>query len=153
MGTDPEAVDGEPPVVATAGPEETEALGAALARELEPGAVVLLSGDVGSGKTTFVRGAVRALGHDGRVTSPTFTLVNRYEGGRVAVSHLDLYRLGDAGLDGEDPSLLTDELTGERIVFVEWPPAADVEHLGPIAARVVLSHAGGDRREIEVIRG
>jgi tRNA A37 threonylcarbamoyladenosine biosynthesis protein TsaE len=70
----------------------------------------------------------------------------------VPVSHLDLYRLGETGLDGEDPSLLADELSGERIVFIEWPEAAGHEHLGPIAARVVLRHAGGDRRAVEVTR-
>ncbi|MEZ5121458.1 MAG: tRNA (adenosine(37)-N6)-threonylcarbamoyltransferase complex ATPase subunit type 1 TsaE [Solirubrobacterales bacterium] len=126
------------------GPQETEAVGARLAGALSPGDVVLLAGDLGAGKTTFVRGAVRALGHPGRVTSPTFTLVNRYEGGRVPVSHLDLYRLGDAGLDGEDPALLEEELAGDRIVFVEWPEAA-VARLAPVAVCVVLRHAGATR--------
>ena len=154
MGTDPEAAPAgdQPLVVESAGPERTEEIGAELVRELEPGAVVLLSGDVGSGKTTLVRGAVRELGHTGRVTSPTFTIVNRYEGGRVPVSHLDLYRLGEVGLADEDPSLLTDELAGDRIVFIEWPAAAEHERLGPIALRVVLRHAGGDLREVEVTR-
>src|SRR5437870_13611221 len=64
----------------TSGPEDTEAIAAALARELRAGDVVLVAGEVGAGKTTFVRGAVRELGHPGRVTSPTFTMVNRYEG-------------------------------------------------------------------------
>jgi tRNA threonylcarbamoyladenosine biosynthesis protein TsaE len=135
-------------VVRSAGPQDTEGVGARLARELHPGAVVLLCGDLGSGKTTLVRGAVRELGHPGRVTSPTFTLVNRYEGGRIPVSHLDLYRLGAAGLDEEDPALLDDELGGDRIAFVEWPEAA-VAELGPVAVRVALRHAGGDAREIE----
>jgi len=134
------------------GPQETEAVGARLAGALAPGDVVLLAGDLGAGKTTLVRGAVRALGHPGRVTSPTFTLVNRYEGGRVPVSHLDLYRLGEAGLDGEDPALLEEELAGDRIVFVEWPQAA-VARLAPIAVCVVLRHAGGDAREIEITPG
>jgi len=139
-------------VVRSSGPQETEAAGARLARELGPGAVVLLTGDLGAGKTTLVRGAVRELGHPGRVTSPTFTLVNRYDGGRVPVSHLDLYRLGEAGLDGEDPALLEEELAGDRIVFVEWPEAA-AAHLGPVTVRVALRHAGGDTREIEITRG
>jgi tRNA threonylcarbamoyladenosine biosynthesis protein TsaE len=133
------------------GPQDTEAAGARLAATLQPGDVVLLVGDLGTGKTTLVRGAVRALGHPGRVTSPTFTLVNRYEGGRVPVSHLDLYRLGEAGLDAEDPALLEEELAGERIVFVEWPEAA-IAALPPVAVRVVLRHAGGDAREIEMER-
>lgn len=143
---------GEPVVVASTGPQRTEAVGAELARDLQPGAVVLVSGEVGAGKTTFVRGAVRELGHPGRVTSPTFTIVNRYEGGRVPVSHLDLYRLGESGLDAEDPSLLADELRPDRIVFVEWPEAAGHEPLGPVAVRVTLRHAGDDTREIEVER-
>src|SRR6185312_2184811 len=82
------------------GAGRTEEIAAELAAELRPGDVVLLSGDLGSGKTTFVRGAARALGVSGPVTSPTFTIGQRYEG-RVPVSHLDLYRLG--GLDAEEP--------------------------------------------------
>ena len=132
--------------------DDTEALGARLAAELKPGDLVLLQGEVGTGKTTLVRGAVRALGHDGRVTSPTFTLAARYEEGRVPVSHLDLYRLAEAGADAEDLALLSEELGGDRIVFVEWPEAVDAEALGPVTHRVVLRHAGGDRREIEVHR-
>src|SRR4051812_21963085 len=131
---------------------ETEALGARLAADLRPGDLVLVSGEVGAGKTTLVRGAVRELGHAGRVTSPTFTIVNRYEDGRVPVSHLDLYRLGETGLDAEDPSLLADELGGDRIVFIEGPQAAGHEPLGPIAMHVVPRHAGGDRRAVELTR-
>src|SRR4051812_27320366 len=127
---------------------ETEALGAWLAGLLTPGALVLVEGDLGAGKTTFVRGAVRALGHQGRVTSPTFTLASRYEDGRVPVSHLDLYRLRDAGADAEDLALLEDELGEDRVVFVEWPEALAAEGLEP-TVRVVLRHGGGDRREVE----
>jgi tRNA threonylcarbamoyladenosine biosynthesis protein TsaE len=138
-----------PTRVVSDGPARTEAAGAELAATLRPGDVVLLSGEVGAGKTTFVRGAARALGHAGRVTSPTFTIVNRYEDGRVPISHLDLYRLGESGgLEAEDPALLADELTADRIVFVEWPEAGGDASLGPIAARVTLRHAGGDAREI-----
>src|SRR5687767_12903706 len=74
--------------------KETEDVAARLARSLAPGDVVLVSGELGSGKTTFVRGASRALGVEGRVTSPTFTIGHRYDG-RVDVSHLDLYRFRD----------------------------------------------------------
>ena len=130
----------------TGGAAETEALAARLAAALEPGDVVLISGELGSGKTTFVRGACRALGVDGRVTSPTFTIGRRYEG-RVPVSHLDLYRLGD--LAGEDPALLADYLAPERIAFVEWPEIAEGA-LGEIAAEVHLRHLGGDARELEI---
>ena len=144
-----------PEVFESDSPAATEAIASDLVRDLPPGSVVLLAGDVGAGKTTFVRGAVRALGHPGRVTSPTFTIVNRYEGGRAPVSHLDLYRLGEHGLDDEDPALLADELTPERIAFVEWPEAAAELLPGdpPIALRVALSHEGGDRRRLEVRRG
>src|SRR3954452_2637073 len=98
----------------TRSPAETEALGAWLAGLLTPGALVLVEGELGAGKTTFVRGAVRALGHEGRVTSPTFTLAGRYEDGRVPISHLDLYRLG-GGVDRDDLVLLEDELGPDRV--------------------------------------
>lgn len=125
---------------------ETEALGADLAGRLSPGDVVLVSGDLGSGKTTFVRGACQALGVTGPVTSPTFTIGQVYAG-PVEVAHLDLYRL--ATLDGEDPSLLDDYLTSDRIGFVEWPAIGELE-IGRVVARVVLEHAGEDQRTIEV---
>lgn len=125
----------------------TEAAGAELAGRLRPGDVVLVSGDLGSGKTTFVRGAARALGVEGPVTSPTFTIGHVLAGDGVEVAHLDLYRLD--GLGGEDPALLEDYLTPERIAFVEWPAAAEPA-LGRVAARVRIEHAGGDRRRLEI---
>jgi tRNA threonylcarbamoyladenosine biosynthesis protein TsaE len=134
-------------------PAATEAIAAELVGGLPAGSIVLLSGEVGAGKTTFVRGALRALGHPGRVTSPTFTLVNRYDDGRVPVSHLDLYRLGPSGLADEDPALLGDELAGDRIVFIEWPEAAEHQPLGDVALRVTLRHEGADRRSLEIHRG
>ncbi len=124
----------------------TEAAGADLAARLAPGDVVLVSGDLGAGKTTFVRGACRALGVEGPVTSPTFTIGQVYAG-RVEVAHLDLYRLDS--LDGEDPSLLEDYLTPERIGFVEWPAVGEPA-IGRVAAQVRLEHAGADRRRLEV---
>ncbi|HXE43696.1 MAG TPA: tRNA (adenosine(37)-N6)-threonylcarbamoyltransferase complex ATPase subunit type 1 TsaE [Conexibacter sp.] len=132
----------------TRGPAETEALAARLAQALEPGDVVLIAGELGTGKTTFVRGACRALGISGRVTSPTFTIGRRYEG-RFPVSHLDLYRLADLG--AEDPSLLADYLSADRVAFVEWPEVADgVLPGGTVAARVRLTHGGGDVREVTI---
>jgi tRNA threonylcarbamoyladenosine biosynthesis protein TsaE len=132
------------------GPEETEALGARLAAELAPGDVVLVSGELGSGKTTLIRGACQALGVDEQVVSPTFIIGRRYRG-RVPVSHLDLYRLGS--LETEDPGLLDDYLTPDAIAFVEWPsvagPALDRDDVR-IARRVELRHAGANRREISV---
>ena len=135
-----------PEVKHTNAPEQTEAAGAELARTLAPGDVVLVSGELGSGKTTFVRGAARALGVDGPVTSPTFT-IGHVLAGAPEIAHLDLYRLGS--LAGEDPALLEDYLTPERVAFVEWPGVADAE-LGRVRARVLIEHAGGDRRRITV---
>jgi tRNA threonylcarbamoyladenosine biosynthesis protein TsaE len=129
------------------GAEQTEALGARLAAELGPGDVVLVDGELGAGKTTFVRGACRGLGVTVAVTSPTFTIGQRYPaGGRVpVVAHLDLYRL--AALSDEDPDLLDDYLGPETIAFVEWPQAGE-RSLQRVTARVKLEHAGGDRRLI-----
>ena len=124
-------------------------MAATLARRLKRGDIVLVSGDLGAGKTTFVRGACRALGVGGAVTSPSFTIAQRYEGS-VPISHLDLYRLGD--LDDEDPSLLADELGPDRVAFVEWPEVGAPAGLDPerIAARVRLEHRGGDHRLVVV---
>ena len=127
-------------------PLDTEAAGAELAGRLSGGDVVLVSGELGSGKTTFVRGACRALGVEGPVTSPTFT-IGQVLGGSPEVAHLDLYRLGS--LAGEDPALLEDYLTPERVSFVEWPAVAEPA-LERVTARVLLEHAGGDRRRITV---
>jgi tRNA threonylcarbamoyladenosine biosynthesis protein TsaE len=127
-------------------PAATEAAGARVAAGLEPGDVVLVSGELGSGKTTFVRGACRALGVTGRVTSPTFTIGQVYPG-PVEVAHLDLFRL--RSLAGEDPALLDDYLTPERIGFLEWPDAAE-PRLERVRSRVRIEHGGGDRRVLEV---
>jgi tRNA threonylcarbamoyladenosine biosynthesis protein TsaE len=128
---------------------ETEALGARIASGLGPGDVVVVSGEVGAGKTTLIRGACRALGVTGPVTSPTFTIGQRYGGGRLPISHLDLYRL--AGLDGEDPALLEDYLDPDGVAFVEWPAVAE-PHLGNRAVEVRLRHTGGDSRAVEIDR-
>jgi tRNA threonylcarbamoyladenosine biosynthesis protein TsaE len=134
-------------VVETHGAAETEDLGARIAARLRPGDVVLLSGELGTGKTTLVRGACRALGVPGPVTSPTFTIGQRYEGGRLPVSHLDLYRLQT--LEGEDPALLEDYLRPEGVGFVEWPGAGS-GRLDRPAVEVRLSHVDEERRRIEV---
>ncbi len=126
---------------------ETEALGAQLAESLEPGDVVVVSGEVGAGKTTLIRGACRALGVAGPVTSPTFTIGQRYEGARVRIAHLDLYRLED--LEGEDPALLDDYLTDDGIAFVEWPAVAALRLGERRIVPVRLAHGGGDLRRIE----
>jgi tRNA threonylcarbamoyladenosine biosynthesis protein TsaE len=134
------------------GAADTEALGGRLASELSPGDIVLVEGELGAGKTTFVRGACRRLGVTGPVTSPTFTIGQRYaaDGTVPVVAHLDLYRL--TSLADEDPDLLADYLGPDTIAFVEWPGAGERELAGlaHVAARVHLDHAGGDRRRIEV---
>ena len=138
----------EPERLTTGSATETEALGARIAAGLEPGDLVLVAGEVGAGKTTLIRGACRALGVEGPVTSPTFTIGQRYRGAGCSVSHLDLYRL--AGLEGEDPALLDDYLASDSIAFVEWPAAA-AARLGAPVVEARLRHAGGDLREIEVV--
>ena len=119
---------------------ETERLGAELGATLRPGDLVLVSGELGSGKTTFVRGACRALGVTDPVTSPTFTIGHIYAG-PVEVAHLDLYRLREI-----DPSILEDYVTPERIAFVEWPAA-----LPAATHHVRLAHAGEDERTVEIV--
>jgi tRNA threonylcarbamoyladenosine biosynthesis protein TsaE len=135
----------------TASPAETEALAARVATRLRPGDVVLVSGELGSGKTTFVRGALRALGVTEAVTSPTFVVGVLYDGREGPLAHLDLYRL--AGLEDEDPGLLDPYFGPDTVTFVEWPERAESEALlggRAIARHVSLAHAGGDRRRIEV---
>jgi tRNA threonylcarbamoyladenosine biosynthesis protein TsaE len=110
---------------------------------LQPGDVVLVSGELGTGKTTFVRGAARALGVTANVTSPTFTIGQLYAGD-PDVAHLDLYRL-----DHREPEILDDYVTPERIAFMEWPELAEPD-LERVTARVRIEHAGGDERRIVV---
>lgn len=131
--------------------EETESIGSELAEELRPGDVVLVSGELGAGKTTLVRGASRALGVTVPVTSPTFTIGQRYPAsGGLTVSHLDLYRV--ARLQDEDPDLLADYVGPDTISFVEWPEGAEpaLAGLAHLARRVRLRHAGGDSRQVEI---
>jgi tRNA threonylcarbamoyladenosine biosynthesis protein TsaE len=127
---------------------ETEALGAELAERLEPGDVVVVSGEVGAGKTTLIRGACRALGVKGPVTSPTFTIGQRYEGGQLPIAHLDLYRLAD--LEGEDPALLDDYLSDDGVAFVEWPAVAELRLANRSIVAVRLAHGGDNLRQIEL---
>jgi tRNA threonylcarbamoyladenosine biosynthesis protein TsaE len=124
--------------------EETRAIAARLAGTLAPGAVLLLSGDLGSGKTAFVRGLAGGLGLDpAEVTSPTFTLVHEYRGGRLPLIHVDLYRLdsvdlGEIGMD--------DDLAAAGVVAIEWP-----ERLGrpvPGAIDIRIEDTGGETRRI-----
>jgi tRNA threonylcarbamoyladenosine biosynthesis protein TsaE len=129
----------------TGSPEETEAVAARVAEDLRPGDVVTVSGELGSGKTTFVRGACRSLGVTVPVTSPTFTIGHRYEG-RVPVSHLDLYRF--AGLSPAEWGDL-EPYFDDAVAFVEWPEAG----AGALPAprfRVHMRHSGPERRAITI---
>lgn len=129
-------------------PEETEALGAELARGLRPGQVVLVEGDLGAGKTTFVRGACRTLGVTAPVRSPTFSIAHRYPA-PVPVVHVDLFRIGD--LHDEDPDLLGEYLGPDTITFVEWPSQPqELLPPGSVAARVSIQHSGQDERLVEI---
>jgi tRNA threonylcarbamoyladenosine biosynthesis protein TsaE len=125
--------------LASVSASETEGIAAALAERLAPGDVVTVSGELGSGKTTFVRGACRALGVTSPVTSPTFTI-----GHRVDVSHIDLYRFA-----GVSPAEWGDvePYFEDAIVFVEWPEAG-AGVLPPARVEVTLEHAGGDERRL-----
>jgi tRNA threonylcarbamoyladenosine biosynthesis protein TsaE len=129
--------------VESSSPEETERIAGALAAELSPGDAVTVSGELGSGKTTFVRGAARALGVEGPVTSPTYTIGHVYRG-RVPVSHLDLYRF-EGMSDAEWGDL--ERYFENAVVFVEWPEAGAGFLPSPRAA-VRLRHLGLRRRLI-----
>jgi tRNA threonylcarbamoyladenosine biosynthesis protein TsaE len=133
--------------VETNGPAETESLGAELAAGLAEGDVVLVRGELGAGKTTLVRGAARALGVEGPVTSPTFSIGHRYQAGALTVSHLDLYRL--LSLGEEDPGLLSDYLGSGRIAFVEWPKEGE-QALAQARLVVTLAHGGEELRHVEI---
>jgi tRNA threonylcarbamoyladenosine biosynthesis protein TsaE len=130
--------------LASASASETERIAAALAERLTLGDVVTLSGELGSGKTTFVRGACRALGVTAPVTSPTFTIGHRYRGSALDVSHLDLYRF--AGMSPAEWGDL-EPYFEDAVVFVEWPEAGSGVLPDPRVA-VTLEHAGGDHRRI-----
>ena len=125
----------------TGSPAETERAGTLLGERLQPGDVVLLTGELGAGKTTFVRGVARGTGSKADVASPTFQLVRIYPG-RIQLAHVDLYRvenlteLRDLGLD---------ELAQDGAVVVEWGERLDVDG----AARIEIEHLGGDRRLIK----
>ena len=123
---------------------ETEAAGADLGRRLRVGDVVLLTGELGSGKTTFVRGVAVGAGSEAAVASPTFQLVRVYPG-RIQVAHVDLYRIeGDAELAG----LGLDELADQGALIVEWGERLDVQD----AALIDFRHLGGERRLLRIKR-
>ena len=129
----------------TASASETEALGGRLAARLRPGDVVAVAGELGAGKTTFVRGACRELGVQGPVSSPTFTIGHRYEAA-VPVAHLDLYRL--SAISPEEWGDLEPYFDG-TIAFVEWPEHAGA-WLPPLRATVSLEHVDESHRRVRI---
>jgi len=132
-------------VFVTGSESGTAGLGAALGRMAGPGTVILLDGELGAGKTAFVRGLARGLGApDDEVSSPTFTLVQEYRGGRMPLFHADLYRL--EGGDADDLGL--DELGGEAVVAVEW--GAKLRRQPAEAVRVLIEDLGDDRRRVTI---
>ena len=134
----------------THSPAETEALGARLADALDAGRVVAFTGDLGAGKTAFVSGMARALGVEERVTSPTFTIVNEYEGGRLPLFHFDMYRLGDA--DELFHIGWEDYLARGGICAVEWSENV-AEAMEEDAVRVSIRRGEGDNDRIITVEG
>lgn len=127
--------------------EQTRHIAARLAKDLRPGAVILLKGDLGAGKTAFVRGLAEGLSiNPDDVTSPTFTLVHEYRGGRLPLIHVDLYRLDRADLDDIG---LDQDLANDGIVAIEWPERLSRDING--ATSVSIVDRGGDRREITIV--
>jgi tRNA threonylcarbamoyladenosine biosynthesis protein TsaE len=127
--------------------DDTRAIAVTLAGELSAGSVLLLSGDLGAGKTAFVRGLAEGLGiSSDEVTSPTFTLVHEYRGGRLPLIHVDLYRLDRADLDEIG---LDEDLSAKGVVAIEW--AERLSRRIPGAVSVMIVDQGGHRRQIDVI--
>jgi tRNA threonylcarbamoyladenosine biosynthesis protein TsaE len=132
--------------VITANEEETSAAGEALGRDLKPGDVVLLFGDLGAGKTAFVRGMARGVGADpDDVSSPTFTIVQEYAGRSATLYHVDLYRLESAEIDDLG---LDDLVSSDGIVAIEW--AERWKGRPDDVTEVRLEHRGEDRRAIDI---
>ncbi len=130
--------------------EETEALGRRLADALTEGRVVAFTGDLGAGKTAFVSGMAEALGVEERVTSPTFTIVNEYEGGRLPLFHFDMYRLG--GADELFHIGWEDYLARGGVCAVEWSENVE-EAIESDAIRVSIVRGDGDNDRIITIKG
>ena len=133
----------------TNSPEETEKIGAALAQTLEPGAVIAYRGDLGAGKTAFTRGLARGLGYTDSVTSPTYTIVNEYLGGRLPLFHFDMYRLRSA--DDLWDIGWEDYLDRGGVCAVEW--SENVEEAMEGAITVSIAKLDDTRRSITIEGG
>ena len=132
--------------ILTSSESETRSIASALARDLAMGSVLLLSGDLGAGKTAFVRGLAEGLGiNPDDVTSPTFTIVHEYRGGRLPLIHVDLYRLDRADLDEIG---LDQDLAATGVVAIEW--SERLSRSIPGAVSVSIADRGGDRRDITI---
>lgn len=129
------------------GETATEKLGARIARGLRTGDAVLLSGELGAGKTVLARGILRALGIAENVPSPTFTLVQPYETGALTLHHFDLYRIEDAS---EMTELGLDDALGQGAVLVEWPERGFPSRLAGDALRIALTATGTETREARI---
>ena len=134
--------------IITHSPEETRALGERLAGAIGPGTVVAFTGDLGAGKTAFISGMARGLGIEERVTSPTFTIVNEYEGGRLPLFHFDMYRLGsseelfDIGWE--------DYLARGGVCAVEWSEIIDDALEGDVIRVEIRRGDTDEQRRIEI---
>ena len=133
----------------THSPEETEQLGAALGRKLNPGTIIAYEGDLGAGKTAFTRGLARGLGAKDMVTSPTYTIVNEYLSGRMPLFHFDMYRL--ASSDDLWDIGWEDYLERGGVCAVEWSENAADAMEGAI--RVRIEKIGDESRRITIEGG
>lgn len=134
----------------THSPEETRALGVRLSNTLRGGEVIAFTGDLGAGKTAFVSGMAQALGVDERVTSPTFTIVNEYEGGRLPLFHFDMYRLGSA--DELFHIGWEDYLARGGVCAVEWSENVD-EAIEDDAIRISITRGEDENSRVITIEG
>ena len=125
----------------------TAALGARIARGLEPGDAVLLKGELGAGKTTLARAILRALGVEGHVPSPTFTLVQAYQAEGLAVFHYDLYRIESPR---ELAELGLDDALDDGVLLVEWPERGFPQRLAADALTVTLTQDSASTREAHI---
>lgn len=136
----------------THSPAETEALGARLARALTPPAIVLLSGDLGAGKTAFVRGMLKGIDAlpGVRVTSPTYILLHSYKGARATIHHIDAYRVSGGADEFEDSGLLECFDDPAAFTCIEWPEKLGAMKFPGVSISVRLEHIEPSVRSIEI---